>query len=172
MPSILDIVFRGKKMGQTMADMLRIALDGRGSHTQSIKIIDGLDQSMATHASDGDIFTSWELLWHLVFWQDLTIEALMGKKIDWKWAMKNDWPSAEIQAKDSWEDLVKRFKEGVTKMQELVLKVDLKKPLTGWGDASFAQAFMVIAQHNSYHLGQIVMNRKAQGNWPPPQDNG
>jgi hypothetical protein len=82
--------------------------------------------------------------------------------------MKNDWPSSELQNDEPWEGLVERFKVGVERMQKLVLEVELEKPMAAWGDAPTAQPFIVIAQHNSYHLGQILINRKAQGSWSPP----
>jgi hypothetical protein len=36
------------------------------------------------------------------------------------------------------------------------------------GNVPTMKPFLIIAQHNSYHFGQLAKNRKAQGTWPPP----
>ena len=36
---------------------------------------------------------------------------------------------------------------------------------------TIGDALMHLAQHNAYHLGQIVMLRQMLGVWPPPKDS-
>jgi len=70
---------------------------------------------------------------------------------------------------EDWEKLVKRFKTGLKEMEELLDTSDLVAPIKGWEGVTIPQAIHIIAQHNAYHLGQIVTVRLALGD-PPPKE--
>ncbi|MHA2309657.1 MAG: hypothetical protein ACXABJ_10290, partial [Candidatus Heimdallarchaeaceae archaeon] len=57
--------------------------------------------------------------------------------------------------------LLAKFKEDFQKVEELAKSVDFSKPIPSWQDNPSMQAFMVAITHNSYHLGQILVLKKA-----------
>ncbi|MHA1451165.1 MAG: hypothetical protein ACTSP4_17325 [Candidatus Hodarchaeales archaeon] len=66
--------------------------------------------------------------------------------------------------------LVEKFTSGIEEAKELLSKVDFSSTFS-LGDKlpplSTIKLYMVILQHNSYHLGQLVTIRKCIGDWPP-----
>ena len=46
--------------------------------------------------------------------------------------------------------------------------LSLEEAIPAWEKANGYTALEVLALHNSYHLGQIVLLRRILGAWPPP----
>jgi hypothetical protein len=155
-------------MKNMVIDVVGKALHGHFTHRNSFTILDGLTHEQAIQQVIGDDYSSWEILYHIVYWQEMALDLIRGAEVDWKEAMKKDWPSEDLQKEQEWGTLVERFKTATTTYTDLLEEVDLTTPVKSLRDAPTLKAFVIIAQHNSYHLGQIVMNRKAQGSWPPP----
>jgi hypothetical protein len=62
---------------------------------------------------------------------------------------------------------VKKFQDELVTMQDLVAdpKTDLYAPIP-WGDGqTVLREAMLVADHNAYHLGQLVMLRRMLGAW-------
>ncbi len=149
--------------------MVLRGLKGKNTHLPPEKALEGLTPEIARTKPPNNYHSCWELLHHTVVWQEAILEAIMGKEVDWKVISDaNNWPGEEYLADDSnFINLVEKLTQGFAKAQELAKTVDLTKPMPAWGDAPVLQAFFVLLQHNSYHLGQIVAVRKMLGNWSP-----
>jgi uncharacterized damage-inducible protein DinB len=148
--------------------MILKGLEGKNTHLPPSKALEGLTPKIARKTPINDDHSSWELLHHIVVWQEGIIEAINGKKVDWQAISKNNnWPTEEYVSDDvNFLNLVDKFTKGLLQAKELAKTVDLTKSMPAWGDAPVLQAFFVLLQHNSYHLGQIVVVRKQLGNWP------
>ena len=134
-------------MKEQLVKIIINGLHGKNTHIQPKKAIDGLNPENARKKPDNSNHSCWELLHHIVIWQEAIFEAIEGKEIDWEEVSKN------------------KFLQGLSKAEELVNSADLHKPMPAWSDAPVIQAFMVLLQHNSYHLGQIITTRKNLGLW-------
>jgi uncharacterized damage-inducible protein DinB len=156
-------------MKNMVIDAVGKALHGHFTHRNSFTILDGLTHEQARQQPIADDYSSWEILYHIVYWQNLALGLIKGGEVDWKEASKKDWPSEDLEKGHDWGTLVERFKTLTTATNDLLNEVDLTAPMKSLGDAPTLRGFVIVAQHNSYHLGQIVMNRKAQGSWPPPE---
>jgi hypothetical protein len=79
------------------------------------------------------------------------------------------WPSADAPPDDAaWDKSVQAFRADLQAMKDLVsdLKIDLVAPIPhGQGQTVLREALLV-ADHNSYHLGQLVTVRRLLGAWP------
>ncbi|HEX9736522.1 MAG TPA: DinB family protein, partial [Thermoanaerobaculia bacterium] len=70
---------------------------------------------------------------------------------------------------DAWDRTVESFRSDLDAMCELVRDpaTDLLAPFP-WADgATVLREALLVADHNAYHLGQIVMLRRLLGDWPP-----
>ena len=144
------------------------AVRGRGTHIDPLKALRGLLPEQARKKPAPDLHSVWETLYHMVFWQNLIFDAVEGKKVDWKAAEGNDWPSREYLAVETnWPDLLAEFEMGLAEAERLVQERELTDSIPSWPKASLAKAFLVLVQHSSYHLGQIVTCRRDLGFWPP-----
>ncbi len=92
---------------------------------------------------------------------------MRGEEVNWPKKPDEDWP--ESKSKADWDALLHGFEEGLEEGKRILKEGDLVRPLPAWRNIPLLRAAIVLAQHNSYHLGQIVANRIAQGSWPPPK---
>jgi hypothetical protein len=79
------------------------------------------------------------------------------------------WPQTEApRSAASWDKGVGQFRTDLRAMQELVeqSKTDLFAAIP-WGEGqSILREALLLADHNAYHLGQLVDLRRVLGVWP------
>ncbi|MFW9848422.1 MAG: DinB family protein [Candidatus Thorarchaeota archaeon] len=153
-------------MREVIIDIIEKGFYGSFTHRGTFDILDGITHEQAQLKAADGLFSSWELLYHIVYWQGLILEAVNADAMDWKKAMDEHWPSKDEEKENTWDVLVGRFKEGIEDATALLKKSELTAPMKPLRDEPKLRAFVILAQHNSYHLGQIVVNRKANDLWP------
>ncbi|MFX0152748.1 MAG: DinB family protein [Candidatus Hodarchaeota archaeon] len=144
------------------------SLHVKTAHIKPNKAVEGLTPSNARSKPEGEYHSCWDLLHHIVVWQEGILRGIKGEKVDWKdIGEHHDWPTSELMSDDSnFINLVKKFKNGLKEAEEIAKTVDWYKEMPSWRGASIIEAFIVLLQHNSYHLGQLVAVRKILGDWP------
>jgi len=79
------------------------------------------------------------------------------------------WPSHTGPVTDEeWEKSVSGFNADREELIALVNdpNVDLTAAIPHGEGRTYLREILLAADHNAYHLGQVVQTRKAQGNWP------
>jgi hypothetical protein len=110
--------------------------------------------------------TAWMLLEHMRLAQWDILEFTRNQKhVSPKWP-EGYWPASEAPANEkAWKASIAAFKKDLQTMQALVAnrKVDLYTRIP-WGDGqTILREALLVADHNAYHLGQLVMLRKSIG---------
>ena len=110
--------------------------------------------------------TAWMLLEHMRIGQwDILEFSRNPKHVSPKWP-EGYWPTSEAPANEKeWTTSVAEFKKDRRTMEQLVanLNSDLYAKFP-WGDGqTLLREALLLADHNSYHLGQLVMLRKCMG---------
>lgn len=110
--------------------------------------------------------TAWMLLEHMRIAQwDILEFSRNPKHVSPKWP-QGYWPASEAPANEKeWTTAVAEFKKDMRAMEQLLAnrKSDLFAKLL-WGDGqTLLREALLLADHNSYHLGQLVMLRKSMG---------
>lgn len=137
-------------------------------HSPPKKVLKDIALHNAVKRLNSSTHTIWELLSHLVFWQDITIDSVEDKEVDWSRSKDENWPEPiESITQEELDALSKRFLTGIERMSALADEVDLSSGMPSWPEGTKHWAFQMIAQHNSYHLGQIVAIRQMTSEWPP-----
>ena len=98
-----------------------------------------------------------QLAYHLVFWNQRSLEKFEGKSSP-KFDGNNDETFTNFKAAQ-WNDTVHQLDEVMTSLEKLV------ENATDAQLAEWAPTIANIANHNAYHIGEIVMVRKEQGVW-------
>ncbi|MHA1960647.1 MAG: DinB family protein [Candidatus Thorarchaeota archaeon] len=143
-------------------------LYGKHTHVHPTTALSDLPPSLARKRPSDDTHSCWEILHHMVIWQDYTIKMLRGEKMDWRDISKIEWPSKDDLADDDgWEKLVARFSSGIAELEEIIRTIDLSKSVPTLPEGPSGAWILVIVQHNSYHIGQIVVVRTLLDRWPP-----
>jgi hypothetical protein len=110
--------------------------------------------------------TAWMLLEHMRLAQwDILEFSHNSKHVSPAWP-EGYWPSSEAPpSEQAWKASIAAFKKDLRAMEKLVAdpKVDLFAKLP-WGDGqTVLREAMLLADHNAYHLGQLVTLRKSIG---------
>ena len=78
------------------------------------------------------------------------------------------WPESNTNAnKDDWNQSLTRFGDDLQQMINLVLNdsTDLFTPIPHGSGQTILREALLVADHNSYHLGQLILMRRSLGNW-------
>jgi len=118
----------------------------------------------------GQPFTAWRLLEHIRISQwDILEFTKSAKHVSPKWPA-GYWPAPGSDAPpdaSSWDKSVAQVERDLREMQRLVKdpKVDLFAKIPhGTGQTPLREA-LVLADHNAYHVGQLVLLRRLLGAW-------
>jgi uncharacterized damage-inducible protein DinB len=156
-------------MFETMVNAYKGGLRGKHTHVDPLKSLDGLTPENARKAPNKNSHSCWHILYHIVYWQELMLAALKGESVNWPKNNDESWPTKEmLESYEGWTKLVKTFENGLNEAEKLTSKIESTEDLPAWPKVSPAAAFLVFAQHNSYHIGEIVATRQSLGFWPPP----
>ena len=113
-------------------------------------------------------YTAWEILEHMRIAQWDILEFSRDPKHVSPEFPSGYWPKTKAPPSTvAWERSVRRFRSDLRAMQRLVVnpKTDLFARIPhGQGQTVLREALLV-ADHNAYHLGQLVMLRRLLGTW-------
>ena len=110
--------------------------------------------------------TAWMLLEHMRLAQwDILEFSRNSKHVSSAWP-EGYWPASEApQNEKAWTASMAAFKKDLRAIERLVAdrRVDLYARIP-WGDGqTILREALLVADHNAYHLGQLVMLRKSIG---------
>jgi len=85
------------------------------------------------------------------------------------------WPDAAAPPDEvAWEDCLAQVRSDREEMCDLVTDetIDLYDTVPSSNEHTYLREAMLVADHNAYHVGQIVTVRRQLGLWPPSGDAG
>ncbi|HXY00187.1 MAG TPA: DinB family protein [Candidatus Limnocylindrales bacterium] len=154
------------KNNKVLENTIEHALSGEGAHVGSLGIFDGVDWKLAGRRPTHAPHSLFQLLNHLVYWQDWVVKWLDGVKPPIPKHASGSWPGNIGPAnKQEWERTVKAFHKGLKALERGARSTDL---LAKRGNKTGLEMLQAIASHDSYHIGQVTLLRQILGSWPPP----
>jgi len=144
-------------------------LEGGGAHTKFDEVIAGIPPKVRGQKPAGLPHSLWMLLEHLRIAQwDIVEFSRNPKYVSPEWP-EGYWPKTDAPPTSAaWNESVKKFRQGLKAMQDLVKnpKTDLFARIP-WGDGqTILREALLAADHNAYHLGQMLDARRLLGAWP------
>jgi DinB superfamily len=113
-------------------------------------------------------YSAWQLLEHMRIAQwDILEFSRNPKHVSPKWP-EGYWPSPETPLSETaWAQSVKDFRRDLKAMQDLVSdpSTDLFARIPHGEGQTILREALLVADHNSYHLGQLVLVRRLLGEW-------
>jgi hypothetical protein len=110
----------------------------------------------------------WEILEHMRLAQrDILEFSRNPKHISPDWPSRY-WPKTQAPTnKTAWSKSVKAFEYDLDAMCELVGKrsIDLYAPIPHREGQTILREALLLADHNAYHLGEMVLVRRPLGAW-------
>ena len=157
-------------MENLVTKILADGLLGKYTHTNPMRALEGISATDAQQEPAPGVHSIWANLYHILFWHDIIIRTI-HEEVDWRGAQGKDWPPTDKLDDKEWNKLLTAFKQSLREAQEKMEKEDLSKPIPFFKEMPIAQLFLILAQHNSYHIGQIIVARQLLGLGPPPKDS-
>jgi uncharacterized damage-inducible protein DinB len=115
-----------------------------------------------------EVRSIWEELEHMRIAQ----EDILRYTLDPSWKspewVEGYWPAAtETVSDDTWKASVDGFFSDLEELIKLVrdAKLDLTAKIPHGEWRTYLREILLVADHNAYHLGQIVQARKLLGDW-------
>ncbi|MFL6195870.1 MAG: DinB family protein [Thermoanaerobaculia bacterium] len=153
---------------QALRDHLMELLRGRSAHLDFEKALAGLPPELRGRQVPGLPHTVWQLLEHLRFTQwDILDFSRNPDYREPEWP-KAYWPETAAPPDDAaWDRSLESFRNDLQAMKDLVAdpQTDLYAKIPWGSGQTILREAMLVADHNAYHLGQIVSVRQALGAW-------
>jgi hypothetical protein len=151
---------------QPLRQHLLYMLRESGAHTNFDPVVGDWPVQLTGAKVANSPHTAWMLLEHMRLAQwDILEFSRNPKHVSPAWP-EGYWPSSEAPpSEQAWKASVAAFKKDLRAMEKMVAdpKVDLFAKLP-WGDGqTVLREALLVADHNAYHLGQLVMLRKSIG---------
>lgn len=151
-------------------------LSGESAHTAPAIILEGLTPEAAHHAIAGAPRTIYEELWHIAFWQQVSLDWVRGLETPYPVHAGDGFPTAANMDAESWDQLCQRFfstnlEAAVEARKSSRLEVEVRCPSRPGMPVrvmTVRDQLESLGAHNAYHFGRIVLLRQIQGLWTPP----
>jgi hypothetical protein len=138
------------------------------AHQTFEKVVAGFPAEQRGVRPQGAPYSAWELLEHMRIAQwDMLEFSRDPKHTSPEWP-SGYWPAtaAPPNAK-AWDESIRRFKADREEFQKLVLDPasDLTAPFPHGDGQTLLREALLTADHNSHHLGQLILVRRLLGAW-------
>jgi uncharacterized damage-inducible protein DinB len=157
---------------RALRNHLLYLLRGGGAHAHFEQVIADFPAELRGVRPQGAAHSAWEILEHLrvAQWDILEFSRNAGHvSPDWP---DNYWPKDQAPPDArAWDRSVEAFRQDLKAMQDLVddSGTDLYARIP-WGDGqTILREALLVADHNAYHLGELVLLRRLLGAWPPAE---
>jgi hypothetical protein len=143
-------------------------LSGRGAHADWKAAFSGIPPKLRGVRPEGIPYSAWELLEHMRIAQwDILEFSRDPKHVSPDWPA-GCWPGTQgpPNAK-AWEKSLKLFARNLAEMKKLVASptTDLFAKIPHGTGQTILREALLVADHNAYHLGQVILLRRRLGAW-------
>jgi hypothetical protein len=152
----------------SLRDHLLYLLSGGGAHVGFEDAAAGLPAGLRGVKPARLPFTAWRLLEHMRIAQwDILEFSVNPKHVSPAWP-GGYWPKDDAPPSDAaWKKSIQQFRRDLKRMQALVAnpRTDLYAPIAHGDGQTILREALLVADHNAYHLGQLVLVRRLLGAW-------
>jgi len=154
---------------KSLREHLLYLLSGGGAHARFEDVVKGLPEKVRGLKPAGLPHSAWMLLEHMRLAQwDILEFSRNAKHVSSPWP-EGYWPKSEAPpSPGAWDKSVRQFRRDSKTMQELVAnpRTELYARIP-WSDGqTILREALLVADHNAYHLGQLVDLRRILSSWP------
>ena len=152
----------------SLREHLLVLLRGKGAHASFEEVAADWPEALRGVKPDRLPYTPWQVLEHMRIAQwdivefSINPEHVSPDYPDGYWPATGEPPSAE-----AWESSIRIFSADLGRMKALVgeRSLDLFEPFPHGSGQTLLREAMLLADHNAYHLGQLVVLRRLLGAW-------
>jgi hypothetical protein len=154
---------------QQLREHLVDLLGGGGAHVTFERAIADLPARLRGARPAGVPHSPWRLLEHMRIAQWDILEFSRNPRHVSPEFPQGYWPRDDAPpATHAWDASVHGFRADLQAVQDLVAdtSLDLLAPIPHGDGQTILREALLVADHNAYHIGQLVIVRRALGAWP------
>jgi len=154
---------------------LERALISNSAAAPPAHILEDLSEELAHAKTPGAPRTIYEELWHIAFWQQITLEWIEGIATPYPEHAAEGFPKPQDIERENWDQLRSRFFGSLLKAAEATREAaKLERvihcpsvPGSPVRTMTVREQLESLTAHNAYHFGRIVLLRQLNQAWPP-----
>lgn len=153
---------------QTVREHVLYLLKGGGAHLNFEQALADIPETMRGAKVPGAPHTPWRLLEHLRICQWDILEFSRNPSHVSPEFPDGYWPAEDAPPdSEAWDKSVAAFRDDLQAMIDLVSDpdTDLYAPISHGDGQTILRESLLVADHNAYHLGQLVFLRRCLGIW-------
>ena len=153
-----------KNLRDHLLELLRV----EHAHPLFDRTVDDLPAPLRGRRPDGFPHSAWELVEHMRIAQWDILEYVVNPKHVSPDFPSGYWPKSAAPPDDAaWEKSVRDFRADAARLESILADEsnDLLAPIAFANNATFLRQTLMTADHNAYHIGQLVTVRRLLGAW-------
>jgi hypothetical protein len=138
------------------------------AHADFDAAVEGLPEELRGKAPEGAEHSPWQLLEHLRIAQWDILEFSRDPNHKSPEFPAGYWPKTPAPAsKQAWEKSAQAFRDDLRSLCDLVMddSTDLFARIPHGDGQTILREALLTADHNAYHLGQLILTRRLLGAW-------
>ena len=156
------------KMETALRAQLAGFLDWKDAHASFDAAVDGITPELRGRQPDGLPYSPWQLLEHMRIAQHDILDFCRNPSYaEMKWP-DDYWPKDPgPPGPTAWDESLAAFRRDREAMQQLVQdsSVELFATIPHGSGQTYIREALLVADHNAYHVGQLVAVRRLLGIW-------
>jgi DinB superfamily len=159
------------ELGQALRKQLQALLDGGQAHATFDEAVKDFPAKLRGVVPEGLPYSGWQILEHIRITQRDILDFSSntdGNYKELKWP-EEYWPkSEEPGSAEAWEHSIARIREDRKAFEKLLKSADdaeLVAPFAWGAGQSLLREALLLADHDAYHLGELVVVRRLVGAW-------
>lgn len=151
-----------------LRQQLAKALDWREAHADLASAVADFPVEQRGAVPENMPHSAWQLLEHIriALWDIVQFcQSTRHKSPPWP---EGYWPKKPAPPnEEAWDRSVEAIHENIEIIRKLITdpKHELMAPIPGGSGQTLLREVLLLADHNAYHLGQLVLVRRALGEW-------
>ena len=160
-----------------MSDLvLTQLLYGTGSHVNPLACVEDVSSDLSGRRIEGYPHSIFQTVGHMNYWMNYELQRIRGEAPAYPTHAAESWPAnASPVSESEWKETIARFRNLLGEFTALakstpdvLARTVVHANANQAGQASSVEAVIwQMVTHNSYHVGQIALLRRAFGAWPP-----
>jgi DinB superfamily len=153
---------------KSLREHLLHLLEGKGAHSNFETAVKDLPVALREKRPKGAAHSPWEVLEHLRIAQWDILEFSRDARHESPEFPGGYWPSAPAPPNaKAWKKSVDAFRADLSALAAIVANesTDLFAPIPHGNGQTILREALLVADHNAYHLGELVLLRRLLGAW-------
>ena len=149
-------------------DHLVRVLEWGDAHVDFNRAIDGIPPDKRGARAASLEHSPWQLVEHIRLAQDDILDFCVNAKYEHTLKWPDDyWPVDPAPATEqAWTDSLAGYARSLEALKQVVWTAELTATVpTGKAGQTYLRAILLTADHTAYHVGQLVLVRRALGIW-------